>query len=248
MRWFRISMAASMLALCSCGSTGQAASDAEFAASDFISLELASMTLAPADPPSAAIPPRYGTTHILFRRLADASYIAVTETSRTHWATLAGPGSLPAPPFDAFDGARRPATGMTAEQVVAVLSVKRASGWRLVLPHVQTWQSACLAGSTTKFSWGSSDADAVVATNAVTLLANTQMVRTQDVGSKLGNAWGLRDMHGNVWEMISPAAGKVVIKGGACDQPATQCQVSNAMELPLDRGHPLVGFRIELVR
>lgn len=118
---------------------------------------------------------------------------------------------------------------------------------RLVLPSAALWRSACLAGATTRFSWGDGDDVVAVAPWAVTLTGSSAS-GPQDVGSRRGNAWGLRDMHGNAWEMVGPVGTDVELLGGAWDQPALQCQVGNASRMPADEPHLLVGFRIVLLR
>ena len=79
---------------------------------------------------------------------------------------------------------------------------KNANGYRL--PTEAEWEYACRAGTTTPFSTGN---------NVTTSQANydgnypynnnakgTYREKTTPVGSFASNAWGLYDMHGNVWE------------------------------------------------
>ena len=68
-----------------------------------------------------------------------------------------------------------------------------AIGYRL--PTEAEWEYACRAGSTSKFCFG--DAGEQLGEYAW-FKANTKEL--QPVGRKLPNAWGLHDMHGNVWE------------------------------------------------
>jgi len=72
---------------------------------------------------------------------------------------------------------------------------KRVSDYRSVrfrLPSIAQWQYACLAGSTTKFSFGDS------LDSAKTNLGNGS--RTERGGTYEPNSWGIHDMHGNVAE------------------------------------------------
>ena len=65
-------------------------------------------------------------------------------------------------------------------------------GYRL--PTEAEWEVAARAGSTGKYSDGSSSPDAVA------WHSGNSDSKTHTVSQKSANAWGLYDMHGNVWE------------------------------------------------
>jgi formylglycine-generating enzyme required for sulfatase activity len=79
---------------------------------------------------------------------------------------------------------------------------KDANGYRL--PTEAEWEYACRAGTTTPFSTGGN-----ITTNQANYDGNypyngnakgIYQQKTTSVGSFAPNAWGLYDMHGNVWE------------------------------------------------
>jgi formylglycine-generating enzyme required for sulfatase activity len=118
-------------------------------------------------------------------------YMGVTEVTQAQYeAVMGGNPSI-------FKGATNPADNISwndATEFCKKLSEK--TGKKVRLPTEAEWEYACRAGSKTKFCFGDSDAGLA---DYAWYKANSGDT-THPVGQKKPNAWGLYDMHGNVWE------------------------------------------------
>ncbi|MEX2137975.1 MAG: SUMF1/EgtB/PvdO family nonheme iron enzyme [Pirellulales bacterium] len=154
---------------------------------------------------------------------------------------------------------------------------RKKEGHKYRLPTEAEWEYACRGGSTTIFSSGDAVADLAMTGNLydqTTAAAfpqwKEQAVPARDgypftapVGSLRPNAFGLFDMHGNVWEWCSdwygedyyahspaedprgPTAGKVKVRrGGSWQTWPLYCRSSFRNWNTPETRYVLVGFRV----
>jgi len=167
------------------------------------------------------------------------------------------------PSLSKFKGGNKPVVMVSWEDAVefcrrlSELPAEKAAGNVYRLPTDAEWEYACRAGTTTMYSFGDDESDL----GDYAWLPGNSGNKTHPVGRKQPNAWGLYDMHGNVFEWCQdwyvdypsgsvtdptgPAVGSSrVCRGGGWDRPAEFCRsafrVSNKPSL---RGSSN-GFRV----
>jgi len=132
-------------------------------------------------------------------------------------------------------------------------------GKKYRLPTEAEWEYACRAGADTKYCFGD---DKALLDEYAWYAENAGKV-THDVGSKKPNAWGLYDMHGNVWEWcldryaddysdtpldgsayaVSSEKGRV-LRGGSYNGDADKCSCTSRINLGSGGKNYFIGFRL----
>jgi sulfatase modifying factor 1 len=194
-------------------------------------------------------------------------YIQTSEVTLKQWQTVMGkkllslrqgPDTMPATRVSWYDSIK----------FIKGLNQRNEGTYRL--PTEAEWEYAARAGSTTTYSWGNDiDCDKAMYGNSmkhdVCQLYNKsvklELGRPAPVQSYQPNAWGVYDMHGNVWEWVmdrheeyssapavdphGPDSGTMRVKrGGSWFKYGNYCRSANrAFAHPASR-FQTTGFRV----
>ena len=129
------------------------------------------------------------------------------------------------------------------------------AGFKFSLPTEAQWEYACRAGTTTAYHFGDT---------LTQQQANFGGNQTKEVGSYPANAWGLKDMHGSVWEWCQDWYGDYpsgavtdpvgaergsnrVIRGGGGPGNAAYCRSANRYFYDPVLRPFIIGLRLSLV-
>jgi formylglycine-generating enzyme required for sulfatase activity len=125
-------------------------------------------------------------------------YMGVTEMTQRQFKALYGPRFRFDKPFR-FRGPDNPIETISWNNLVMICRELSKKTKRIVrLPTEAEWEYACRAGTRTPYGFGDSE----TGLDHGWFKANTGF-GTHPVAQKLPNAFGLYDMHGNVWEACS---------------------------------------------
>ncbi len=137
-------------------------------------------------------------------RIAQPFALSVTEVTFAQWDACASLGGCDGywPLDEGWGRGDQPVVNVSwrdAQNYVAWLSAKTGQQYRL--PTESEWEYAARAGSTTKYSWGDRIGENRANCGGCGSAWNDRRF-SAPVGSFNPNAWGLHDMHGNVWEWV----------------------------------------------
>jgi formylglycine-generating enzyme required for sulfatase activity len=155
-------------------------------------------------------------------RLTRPFYLARHETTQGEWRRVMG--SNPSRARDCGDDC--PVESVSLLDVERFIErLQEISGERLRLPTEAEWEYACRAGSAGAFSGHetltAADANFDATQPYPGALPGPSPLGSAPVGSYAPNAWGLYDLHGNVWEWTldrhCPYPSEAVDPRGNCD-------------------------------
>ena len=184
-------------------------------------------------------------------------YLGKFEVTQAQWTVVMGDDP------SEFRGMQRPVDTVSwndCQRFLAKLSEK--TGRKFALPTEAQWEFACRAGTATTWSFGDRDTSA---TDYAWLIGNSGGT-THPVGEKKPNAWGLHDMHGNVWEWCAdfyakhayaagdavdphgpPASEGHILRGGAWGEHPNNARSAGRNAMGPDDRHNGTGFRCMLL-
>jgi formylglycine-generating enzyme required for sulfatase activity len=182
-------------------------------------------------------------------------FMAATPVTQAQWEAVMG--SRPSN----FQGDNLPVEQVSYDEAAEFcrkLSVKENKHYRL--PTEAEWEYACRAGTNTPYNTGS-DENALGEAGWYSANSGGQ---THPVGQKQHNAWGLYDMHGNVWQWCSDWYGTYpngqttdprgaatvrdrVLRGGSWHDPAQRCRSARRRYSAPDAHYYSIGFRVVMV-
>jgi formylglycine-generating enzyme required for sulfatase activity len=186
-------------------------------------------------------------------RISQAFYLGQTPVTQAQWVAVMGTN-----PSRFTGDSQRPVEQVSWEEVqeyVRRLNAQEGGGYRL--PTEAEWEYAAQAGSTTAYGFGDDPAQL----QAYAWYEANAGGTTQPVGQKQPNAWGLYDMHGNVWEWVQdrygpysaavvtdpqgPASGSYrVARGGSWNDDAGDCRSADRYHAPPGYRIVCLGFRL----
>ena len=172
-----------------------------------------------------------------------------------------------------FKGATLPVETVSYKDALAFckklsdLPAEKAAGRKYRLPTEAEWEYCCRAGTSTPFHFGNelngTQANCDGNNPYGTTKKGPYLEKTSPVGSYPANAWGLYDMHGNVWEWCQdrydsspkqsvtdprgPEVGSICVsRGGSWYNEAAGCRSANRYWYDPSIRNSGVGFRLAL--
>lgn len=201
-----------------------------------------------------------------------AFYMGKFPVTQAQWAAVA---DLPEvkmflnPDPARFKGANRPVENVSWYEAVEFCArLSRKTGKQYCLPSEAQWEYACRAKTVTPFHFGETITSELANYNANSAYGRgpegVYRFQTTDVGIFKPNAFGLYDLHGNVWEWCAdswhnnyngaPLDGSVwesggdrsmrLLRGGSWNDRPPNCRSACRLRYQPDCRASIVGFRV----
>jgi formylglycine-generating enzyme required for sulfatase activity len=189
-------------------------------------------------------------------------YLGTYEITQGQWRAVMRTNPAAFQQGDPAEAAKRPVESVSwheAQRFLDRLNTLGAGTFRL--PTEAEWEYAARAGTTSPYPWQQTPPQDKTHANA---WANSRsFATTHPVGQKPPNAWGLFDMHGNVWEWCSdwygpysneaatdpkgPATGRErVFRGGSWYDFPVSLRSANRHRHAPDGTYTAIGLRVAL--
>lgn len=183
--------------------------------------------------------------------------IAETETTFDQFDAFAKSTGRQLPEDRGWGRGNRPVINVTWEDAVDYakwLSEKTGKVYRL--PSEKEWEYVARAAGHTRYSWGVEIGTGNA--NCLDCGSRWDQMKTAPVKSFSANAWGVFDMHGNVWEWVSDVwkenfqigaavkPGRRVFKGGSWRNESRYLRASTRFHYGADSRDYYTGFRVVL--
>lgn len=145
-----------------------------------------------------------------------------------------------------FKGNNHPVESVTFYEVETFIKKMndKKDGFIYRLSTEEEWEYCCRAGSTTNYCFGDNKEEL----QEYAWFWKNSEGKTHPVGQKKPNAWGLYNMHGNVWEwtdsLWSTSSSSRVLRGGSWGSSAQSLRSANRGFGSPDDSLTFAGFRL----
>lgn len=225
---------------------------------EFVRIEAGTFQMGP-----AASDADFDEKHVRWIHISQPFDLSKYEVTQAQWKSVMGGGKTPI----VFQGDDLPVESVTwndVQEFIRKLNEKEGADiYRL--PTEAEWEYAARAGTRSSYHFG----DDVDQLDQYTWYKKNSDGKTQAVGGKRPNQWGLHDMHGNVWEWVqdwygthaTPTAGTSaetaisdpigpqsgedrVIRGGSWYYEARDCRSASRLSMSPGMISHMIGFRL----
>ena len=168
-------------------------------------------------------------------RITKPFYMGKYPVTQEQWQAMMGENPAH------FKGPKNPVETVSWDECLQFLRRlnEKVGGGKFQFPTEAQWEYACRAGSTTHYCFGDDDARF----GEYGWYSGNSGGKSHPVGEKKPNAWGLYDMHGNVWQWVGdwydhdyyahspvddptgPATGTTRLSHGGCWASGAACLV-----------------------